>query len=207
MADRKNGVAVDEFITRIDWDRLVRFIVQPLDEFLSDPQLVEEDPEMSKVFAVAGKYVSEQVEMEGWNALAHAITALQRKLLFDALAEGMRAVHGDISKARAFRRTGRGVVREATEESVRQWIVVQRGRPTARSTSEKAELRERLKKEIASRQAERITKGMPHAQADVLPDVAQVWGLSVGTLDHILRPRKTRPTSNGRKRRVATKPD
>jgi type II secretory pathway component PulJ len=189
-----------------DWDALAKWIVfpltaKPIDDLAS--HLFHNDPSEVAYLAVARlreealTYVREHVQAEAERFLTDVLSVLEGKLRREAVGHALRAVKCDSSDRDATRRQLARESRDFIASLTRKWDAGKPGRFRRRSDAEAAETKARLQEEIRSRRAEALRNGLPHAQADVLPDIARDWNVSVGSLDHILYPRES--TSSKRK--------
>lgn len=181
----------------IDWHKLAECIVSPIKDVLRPFALRAgipvglEDADIERLYTAALAYVSARVEQEGSRFIGDALDVLEKKLRGEAVSHAIRTDLGDTALTREILRDHKHSSRESVTSLVSRWIPLNVGRPLARSDKEQEELRRKLQDEIPRRRALRIQKHLPSAVGDVLEEIAEEWGMSRGSLDHILRPRKS----------------
>lgn len=189
---RRKGHELSKSPLSIDYTKLAEWIIEPLEERLR-PLYPEGVPpaDLARMRMAALSYVSARVKQDGRKFILDAVNALQAKLMGEAIVKVLQAEFGDTADVQDVLRMNKRNVRKFATSLTNKWVPLTVGRPRARTDEDEKVLRKDLQEEIRRLRADRLREGRPSATADVLPDIAARRGMSEGTLDHILNPRKS----------------
>ena len=150
------------------------------------------DAVLERVRRESMAYVRDRVESETRRFLSDTIGAIRYKLVGESFYHALRAVAGDSTLLDKLQRDHERASRKFVESLAKKWVFLAPGRPPAKTPREKAALRRKLEARLREECSKRLAIGKPHSIEAALPDIAAEWGMSVGSLDQILYPRKPR---------------